>query len=151
MGTLGTGKRRRRDNEAGRTGRFDLNRDALRTQNLHTGSPVDPTTPVPPKQRKRTNSQWMQEDAHLARLFGGAALPLALLAQWAGAAMANAGRIHDPQAAIDLSATLVGRERLPCWTAEHPIRLEREILAGEATSFPGSSRGGWTIPRYQSR
>jgi hypothetical protein len=46
--------------------------------------------PIPPEEGLIPNDQWMQEDTHLSRLFGDAALPLALCAQWAGTATVNA-------------------------------------------------------------
>ena len=95
MGTLCTGKRLRLVVQAGRGGRPDLELDALITQELDAGSSVGPTTPVMPKQWCLADSQWMQQDADLARFLGGAALPLTLLAQGAGTAMADAGSIHD--------------------------------------------------------
>ncbi len=40
----------------------------------------------------------MQEHADLARLFGGAPIPLALLTQFTGTTAENAGCIHTPAA-----------------------------------------------------
>jgi hypothetical protein len=80
------------------------------------------------------------------RLRGGVALPLTLLAQRTRAAVANAGRIHHAQTAIDLATALLGMKRLSCWTAERPIRLEREVGSREASRFPGGGAGRWPIP-----
>jgi len=84
------------------------------------------------------------------RLRGLAAIPLTLLAQWAGATTADAGCIHHTQAPIGLPTPLMGVKLLPCWTPECPIGLERKSLAGEATCLPGSSSGEWTIPGCRS-
>jgi hypothetical protein len=78
----------------------------------------------------------MQQHAHLARLGRCAAIPLTLLAQRTGTTTANAGAIHDAQAAIGFSALLVRDQLLVSGTAQRPIRLEYKILACEAASFP---------------
>jgi hypothetical protein len=84
--TLGTGKGCRRDSEAGRGGRFDLDLDALMAHQLDARPSVVPTAPVTPEKGFRPNAQWMQQHTHLARLLGGVALPLTLLAQGTGTA-----------------------------------------------------------------
>ncbi len=117
MCTLGTGKGRRLDGQAGRGGRLDLYLDTLMAQQLDARASVGPTTPVSPSDRLRTNDQWMQQHAHLARLFGGVALPLALLPQGTRAATADASCIHHAQASIGFSASLVCSQRLPCRAA----------------------------------
>src|SRR6266566_4132612 len=76
------------------------------------------------------------------KLLGGAALPLTLLTQRTRAATTNAGPIHDAQAAIGFSTPLLGRQRLPCWTAERPVGLKRKVLARKAPRFPGGGYGG---------
>ena len=65
-----------------------------------------------------------------------------------GAATANAGRIHHAQAAVSFSTPPLGRKRVPCWTLERLIGLERKVWPREATRFPGSGSSGWTVPRY---
>ena len=99
----------------------------LFAQELDTGASVDSTTPVLPEERRIPNDKRMEQDAHLARLARFAPLPLALLAQRAGAAIANAGRIHHAQAAIGLSTSLLEVKRLPCWAPKRPVRLERKV------------------------
>jgi hypothetical protein len=79
----------------------------------------------------------MQQDTDLARLFGSAALPLALVAQWTGTTTVNAGSIHHAQASTRLSTLFMGMKLLVRWTVERPVWLEREALAREATSLPG--------------
>ncbi len=96
-------------------------------QQLHACPTMMPTTPVIPEERLISNDERMQEDAHLARLFGGATLPLALLTQRAGTATADAGCIHDAQASIGFSASFLNTKRLASWTAQRPIRLERKV------------------------
>ncbi len=54
--------------------------DALLSHKLHAGAPVCSTAPIPPEQWVRTNRERMQQHADLARLCGGAAIPLALRA-----------------------------------------------------------------------
>jgi hypothetical protein len=76
--------------------------------------------------------------AHLTRLFGGAALPLTLLPQRAGAATAHAGRIDHAQAPIGLSAPLVRNKRLrsrgsaACHLAGGQSRGQRSGLVSRA-------------------
>ena len=94
MCTLGTGKGRRLDREAGRGGRFDLDLDALMAHQLDACSSMGATTPVTPSNGLRSDDQWMQQHTHLARLLGGATLPLALPPQRTGTATTDAGRIH---------------------------------------------------------
>ena len=84
---------------------------------LHAGTPMLSATPISPEQRCGTQAERMQQDTNLARLRCSAAIPLTLLTQRTGAATANAGGIHHTQAAIGFSAPLLGRQRLPCWTA----------------------------------
>jgi hypothetical protein len=57
----------------------------------------------------------MQQHAYLAGLRGFAAIPLALLTQRTRAALANAGSIHNAQAAIGFSTPLMRDQLLPCW------------------------------------
>jgi len=140
MGTLGTGKRQGSDGESG-IPRLHMDLHLLVAEKLDAGSPMNPSTPVVPSDRLWPDGQWMQQHAHLAWLLGFAPIPLALLAEWAGAATANAGGIDQPQTPIGLSTPLLGNQGASCWTPERPIGLEREVLAGEAASFPGGGRG----------
>src|SRR5436305_1061222 len=100
------------------------------------------------RQEELRNSQEKRPESSTRRsqLVRGVALPLTLFAQWARAAVANAGRIDHAQAAISLWAPLLNPKRLSCGTAQRPIRLERKVGTGEAPRFPGSGAGGWTIP-----
>jgi hypothetical protein len=109
---------------------------ALMTHELDTSAPVCFAAPIAPEDWGRTHPQRMQQHTHLARLCGGVALPLALLAQRAGTATANAGSIHQAQAPIGFSALLMRAQRLFGWTLQRSIRLESKILAGEAARFP---------------
>jgi hypothetical protein len=121
--------------------------DALVSHELHAGAPMLSAAPIAPEHRCGTHPEWMQQHTHLAWLRGRAATPLTLFAQRTRAAVADASRIHRAQTAIGLSPLLLGVKRLSCWTEERPIRLERKVLSGEATYFPGGGGGGWTIPR----
>src|SRR5260370_12761011 len=78
----------------------------------------------------------MEQDAHLARLARFAPLPLALLAQRAGAATANAGGIHHAQASISFSAVFVRNQLLVSRAPKRPIELASKVLAGKAACFP---------------
>jgi hypothetical protein len=98
-------------------------------------------TPISPKDGFSPDHERMQQHAHLTRLCGGVALPLALLTQRAGAATANAGGIYHAQASVSFSPPLM-REKLPaCGTEQRPIGLEREVGSGEAPGFPGRGSG----------
>ena len=122
----------------------------LFAQELDTGASVDSTTPVLPEERRIPNDKRMEQDAHLARLARFAPLPLALLAQRAGAATANAGSIHHAQASISFSAVFVRNQLLVSRAPKRPIELASKVLAGKAACFPGGSGGRWTIPRRRS-
>src|SRR5207248_11742097 len=92
--------------------------------------------PITPARRIWTGSKGMQQHAHLARFCRGVALPLALVAQRAGAATANTGRIHHAHASVSFPTPLMGTKRLACWTPKRPIRLECKVLSREAARFP---------------
>ncbi len=88
---------------------------------------MNSATPVTPEERRIPDPKRMQEDADLARLFGGTPIPLALLAQRAGTTTANAGCIHHAEAAIGLSTMLLGSERVPCRAPKRSVSLERKV------------------------
>ena len=132
MGTLCAGKGCRLDSQARRSGRPDLDLDALIAQELDTGASVDSTTPVLPEERRIPDDKRMEQDAHLARLARFATLPLALLAQRAGAATANAGGIHHTQASNGFSAVFVRNQLLVSRAPKRPIELANKVLAGKA-------------------
>ncbi len=136
MRPLRTGQGRRRDRWAGRTAGFHLHLHPLVRQQVDARPSMVTTTPIPPEYRSRADDQWMEQHADLARLCCGVAIPLTLLAQRTGAATANAGGIDHTQTAIGFSTPLMGRKRLPCWTPQRPIGLERKILPREAACFP---------------
>lgn len=146
-----SGKRQRRSISIGSDVRFLLYRHPLVTQELDTGVSMKSAAPISPEERLIANHKRMQEHTDLARLFGGAALPLTLLTQRTGATTANAGRIHDTQTPIGLAAALLSRTRLPCWTPERPVGLERKVGSGETPRFPRSGSGRWTVPRGRGR
>src|SRR5258708_39766518 len=114
MRPLRTGQRRRWERWSGRKIRFYPHHQALVTKKLHTRPPMLPTAPILPEDGERPDDQWMQQHTHLTRLFGGAAIPLTLFAQRARATTANAGRIHDAQTAIRLSAPLMRAKLQAC-------------------------------------
>ena len=151
MGTLRTGKGSRFDDQAGGDGRPDLDLDLLVAQELGACPSVGPTAPVAPEQGCRTNNERMQEHTHLARLRSGAAIPLTLLAQRTGTTTADAGSIHDAQAAIGFSALLMRDQCLVSGATQHPVRLESKVVAREAASFPGQAHLRRSIARGGSR
>src|SRR6266851_2915020 len=108
-------------------------------------------TPVKTEERSRSHGERMEQQAYLTRLGGGAALPLTLVAQRAGAATADAGRIHHAQAPISLSAPLVGAQGLPGWAAQRAIRLKDKVATREAACFPGQSFCNRSIALYRGR
>ena len=123
----------------------------LITHKLQTGTSMLSPAPVPPEKRLGTDTQWVQQHADLARLLGGAALPLALLAQRTGTTTADAGSIHDAQASIGFSALLMRDQLLGSRAPQRPIGLESKVLAREATSFPGQAHLRRSIARGGSR
>ena len=118
MRPLCAGKRRRRNNgrSGGRSIRFHLHLHALVAKEMDAGMPMNPATPVIPSDGFTPDHERMKQHADLARFGCGAALPLTLVAQRTGTATANAGSIHDAQTAIDLSALLMGDQRVPSRT-----------------------------------
>src|SRR5207245_6192210 len=106
------------------------------TNEVDTGTSMLSSAPVLPEKRLLSDSERMQEHADLARLFDGVTIPLARLSQRAGTTIAVTSGIHHAQAAISLSTMLLGHKRLPCWTAQRPVGLERKVGSGEATGFP---------------
>jgi hypothetical protein len=107
MDTLCTGKRRGNDHGSG-IPRLHLDLHPLVAQELYAGAPMNSPTSIMPEERLTPNHERMQEDAHLARLRRGAAIPLTLLAERTGAAPANASRIHHAQAPIGFSTPFLG-------------------------------------------
>ena len=136
MRTLCAGEDRVRGGWRSGGGRRQAHLDALLSQEPHTSASVDPAAGVAPEQRCRTDTKRMQEDAHLARLCGRAAIPLTRLSQWTRATVTNAGHIHQTQIAVSLPTPLLEVKRLSCGTAQRPIRLERKVGSGEAPRFP---------------
>src|SRR6266536_1019320 len=117
----------------------------LMAQELDAGTSIPPAAPVPPQQRSRSDREGMQKHTHLTRLGCHFALPLALLAQRARAATADAGGVHDAQASIGFPAPFVRRQLLPGGTAQCAIGLEGKVATREAIGFPGRSDFRWSI------
>lgn len=137
MCPLGTGKGRRRGGWSGRAPQLRLDRHALVARQLDTCPPMQPSIPVPPQERSSPHGERMQQHAHLARLGGGAAIPLTLLAKRTGTTTTDAGRIDHTQAPVGFSAPLMRNKRLASRTAQCAIRLEGKVLPREAALFPG--------------
>ena len=87
---------------------------------------------------------------HLRWVWRSGGWRLTLLTQRTEATPANARRIHDMQTPMGLWAPLLGGKRLPCWTAECPVGLERKVSSGEAPRFPGRGRARWSVSRWRS-
>ena len=104
--------------------------DTLEPHELQTSAPVFSAAPI---SRSRNGAEptgsGCSSTLTKARLLGGAALPLALLAQRTGATTADAGSIHDAQAPVGFSALLMRKQRLFSRTPQRPIRLETKVLA----------------------
>jgi hypothetical protein len=71
----------------------------------------------------------MQEHTHLARLRGGAAIPLTLFAQGTGTATADAGPIDDAQGSVSFSALFMRDQLLVSGAPQRPIGLESKVWA----------------------
>ena len=110
---------------------------SLGTQELDAGTSISPAAPIVPQERGQADHERVEQHTHLTRLFGSTTLPLALLAQRAGATTADTSSIHHPQASIGFWASLVDRECLPCRATQCPIWLDRKITTRESISFPG--------------
>jgi hypothetical protein len=89
----------------------------------------------------------MQQHADLTRLLGGAALPLALLAQPTGATTADAGSIDHAQASVSFSALFMRDQLLRSGATQRAIGLEGKVLAREAARFPGQAHLRGSITR----
>lgn len=103
--------------------------DALVSHEVPTGASVGSPAPIAPEQWGRTHLERMQQQADLARLCRGVAIPLALLTQWARTTTPNAGSIHDASASIGFSTVLMRGQFLISRTTQRPIGLEYKILA----------------------
>jgi hypothetical protein len=69
----------------------------------------------------------MQEQAHLARLVGGVALPLALLAERTRTAPADAGSRDQAQTPFGFWTLLVQGQGRSSRAAQRPIGLENNV------------------------
>jgi hypothetical protein len=110
-------------------GRRQAHLHMLVAYELHAGTPMNSAAPIAPEERERTNLERMQQDADLARLCRRTAIPLTLLAQPTGTATANAGTIHDAQAAIGFSAVFMRDQLLVSRATQRPVGLESKVLA----------------------
>jgi hypothetical protein len=151
MGTLRAGQGRRRSRWVSLASPFHLHLNPLATTEPQGSPPMLPAAPILPEDGERPDDHWMQQHTHLTRLVGGAAIPLTLFAQRARATTANAGRIHDAQTAIGLSAPLMGAKFQACGTVQCAIGLEDKVLPREAARFPGQAHLRRSIARGGSR
>src|SRR5512135_1260958 len=141
MSTLGTAKRSRGRGRSrgGWLGQLDVN--ALTTKKLHQFSPMGASRPISPQDGMRSRReggkrwrrraggglQWPENGTDPTGFLGGTAIPLTLLPQQARTAMADAGGIDHPQAAIVFATTLLGIEGEAGGTAKGAIGLGSEV------------------------
>lgn len=102
---------------------------------------------ISPEERRGANDKRVEQHADLARLCGGAAIPLALFTQWTGAATLDASTRDHAQASLGFSAVLMWDQLLVSRAPKRSIGLERKILARKATRFPCGTRVWWAIAR----
>lgn len=95
--------------------------------------------PISPEERHWANDKRVEEHADLARLRGGAAIPLTLGASWTGAATLDAGTRDHAQASIGFAAVFMWGEFLICRPAKRSVGLEGESVTRETTRFPGGA------------
>ena len=150
MRPLRTGQGRRQERWASRAAGLYLHLQVLAAE-LHASSPMKSPTPVTPEKRSRSHGERMEQQTDLTRLGSGAALPLTLVAQRAGAATADAGSIHDTQASIGFSALLKRDQLLVSRATQRPIGLESKVLARKAASIQGQAHVRGSIARGGSR
>jgi hypothetical protein len=81
MRSLRTGKNHIRWDGPLRRRRRQVHLNSLISHEMLTGTSMFSAAPISPEERCGTNGERMEQDAHLAWLLGGTALPLALLAQ----------------------------------------------------------------------
>src|SRR5260370_5662552 len=101
----------------------------LLAQKLHTHSSMLSPAPVTPEEGGRADDERVEQHAHLARLGGGTAIPLALPAHRTGTATADTRAIYHAQASSGFSASLMENQRLASRTAQPPSWLREEALA----------------------
>jgi len=133
MRPLRPGEGWRRDRWVRRHSRLALHLQVLAVQ-LQACPPRLPPAPITPLKRSRPDGEGMQQHTHLTRLVGGAALPLTLFPQGAGATTADAGRIDHTQASIDLSSPSVPAQGLPSRATQGAICLGNKVTPREASS-----------------
>ena len=122
---------------------MELNLLALGAYQLNAGSPIEPATPISPEEWFSPDGQGMEHETDLARLCGVTPFPLTLLTQRAGTTIADTGSIDQAQTPIGFWTPFLQGQRRSSRAAQRPVRLERKVLAGETTRFPGrGSRGG---------
>jgi len=81
MGTLRTGKGRRRIRWVSLARLFHLHLNPLAATKLYGSTPILPAAPILPEHRNLSNAEEMQQQTHSARLLRCRPVPLTLLAQ----------------------------------------------------------------------
>src|SRR5215472_4993723 len=108
-----------------------------------------PPAPIPPEQWRGPNLKRMQHHTDPTRLRSGFSVPLTLRAHRAAATLTDPGAGEHTQTAIRFAALFRGTQRLACWTEQHAIGLEGEVLPREASCLPRQCDGGRAIPLYR--
>ncbi len=150
VSSLRTGKRQWLIHQEGGESSSHQYLQMLMAQKLHTHSSMLSPAPVTPEEGGRADDERVEQHAHLARLGGGTAIPLALLAQRTGTATADTGSIDHAQASIGFSAPFMREQVLTSRTPERAIGLKRKVGSGETPRFAGCGRGRWTVSRDRS-
>jgi hypothetical protein len=86
----------------------------------------------------------MQQNTDAARLLGGAAAPLTLLTELAGATVTETGGIDQSQTPISFVAFFCGMKSLSGGTTQKAIRLQHKVTPAEATMFERQGYFGWS-------
>jgi hypothetical protein len=153
MDTLCAGKGCRLDSQACRSGRSDLDLDA--TFHAEAGyrrvGGLDDSSPSLWSGASPTTSGWSRTLTRAPACAFRSPDHSPLLAQRAGAATANAGGIHDPQASISFSAVFVRNQLLVSQAPKRPIELASPRPGRKSGLLSEAGSGGrWTIPRRRS-
>jgi hypothetical protein len=154
MCSLGAGDQsdRRRLSWCSRFSEFDI--DTLGAKEFHHLSPMKTPLPISPDNGMRS-WRWRRERrdllgfvtcpehcTHAARSFRGRPIPLAFLTPRTGTAVADAGSIDHPHAAISSGATSLRIERETGRRLRGAVRLGSEVFARETSIRETAHTGG---------
>ena len=140
MGTLRTGKDRRRSRRISPARLFHLHLHSLAAAELHGRPPRVPATPILPEHWSCSNAQGMQQQAHPAWFFRGCPMPLTLLTEVTAATVADLGSEEHSQGAISFAAHFVGMQTLASRAAQAAIGLRNPRRARRNAQLSRASR-----------